>query len=81
MQVNPTYDKVQVGDLYTSGLGVRDNKSFWYYTSVVQSVQPVSKRFGKDDRIVNVQITSMVTGKVIDTGKDIWVSQLLKGLI
>jgi hypothetical protein len=47
---------------------------------------PIQKRFGKDDRIVTVKVETydMEQEKmrsVVDHKKQIWVSQLLKGLV
>ena len=78
---NPSYIDVKVGDKYVSFKSVTLT-----YVSTVLEVDSVSKRFGKDDRIVTVKVETydMEQGKmrsVVDHKKQIWVSQLLKGLV
>ena len=80
MNINPKFDKVQVSDQFISGLRTSGGKS-WFYISTVLSMEPISKRFGKDDRIVSVKIVTSDDGFVVDEKKSIWVSQLLKGLV
>jgi hypothetical protein len=76
---NPTFEEVKVGDRYISTLKMQNQKP-WFYVSTVLSVEPISMRFGKPDRIVSVKIETN-EGKVIDQEKKIWVSQLQKGLV
>ncbi len=75
MNINPTFDTVTVGDQFFifGGRG-------WFYFSTVLAVDPISKRFGKDDRIVRVRIVTS-DGTVVDHSKLIWVSQLRQGLV
>lgn len=80
MNLNPTFDQVQVGDQYASSLRTSGGKS-WIYISTVLSVEPISKRFGKDDRIVAVKIVTSDNDFVVEQKKSIWVSQLLQGLV
>jgi hypothetical protein len=70
--VNPNYKDVSVGDVY-----IPTEKT--PHTATVLSVENISDRFGKADRIVQVKIVSL-SGNVIDQKKSMWVSQLLKGL-
>jgi hypothetical protein len=77
--LNPLYDVVKVGDTYTSDISVLGERA-WFYISTVVSLDPVSKRFGKNDRIVRVNIITN-DGNVVDMNKPIWVSQLLAGLV
>ena len=79
MNINPTYDTVAVGDQFGSGVSTFGGRG-WYYISTVLAVNPVSKRFGKDDRIVQVRIQTS-DGSVTDHSKLIWVSQLRQGLV
>ena len=79
MNINPTYDTVAVGDQFSSGVSTFGGRG-WYYISTVLAVNPVSKRFGKDDRIVQVRIQTS-DGSVTDHSKLIWVSQLRQGLV
>ncbi len=79
MTINPTFDTVAVGDQFTSGLMTFGNRA-WMYITTVLSVDPVSKRFGKDDRIVRVSVVTS-DGTVVDSSKLIWVSQLRQGLV
>jgi hypothetical protein len=82
---NPSFQDVKVGDVYFSRDIHRFGDSLWIYVSTVLEVEPISKRFGKDDRIVAVKVESqdLQTGdrKTVDGKKKIWVSQLLKGLV
>lgn len=78
---NPSYIDVKVGDKYVSF-----KSDTLTYVSTVLEVDSVSKRFGKDDRIVTVRVETYdleqgKTRSVIDNKKKIWVSQLLKGLV
>ena len=75
--LNPTYQDVQVGDQYVSSARQFGN-CVWCYVSTVLSLGVVEKRFGKDNRVVNVQVTS-TTGQVVDETRPMWVSQLRKG--
>ena len=79
MNINPTYDTVAVGDQFGSGVSTFGGRG-WIYISTVLAVDPVSKRFGKDDRIVQVRIQTN-DGSVTDHSKLIWVSQLRQGLV
>ena len=79
MNINPTYDTVAVGDQFGRGVSTFGGRG-WYYISTVLAVNPVSKRFGKDDRIVQVRIQTS-DGSVTDHSKLIWVSQLRQGLV
>lgn len=82
---NPSYKDVKVGDRYLSKDIMRFRDSTWVYVSTVLEVEPISKRFGKDDRIVSVKVEAyeLATGetKPVDDKKKIWVSQLLQGLV
>lgn len=74
--INPTYDTVVVGDQFISDIetfGIRP------YISTVLAINPISKRFGKDDRIVNVRVQTE-EGTLIAKSRFIWVSQLREGL-
>ena len=75
MNFNPTFDQVQINDEYISCMETYNGRS-WFYISTVLSMEPISKRFGKDDRVVYVKITTN-DGDVVDEKKGIWVSQLL----
>ena len=79
MNVNPTFDTVAVGDQFISDIRTFGGRG-WLYISTVLAVDPISKRFGKDDRIVRVR-TVTSDGTVVDDSKSIWVSQLLQGLV
>lgn len=79
MNINPTFDIVAVGDQFGSGIATFGGRG-WFYISTVLAVDPISKRFGKDDRIVRVRIATS-DGAVVDDSKLIWVSQLLQGLV
>lgn len=79
MATNPTFDAVQVGDVFIGG-NVGTLMQGFHYTSQVLDVQPVSTRFGKPDRVVKVRIVSS-NGTVVDHSKLIWVSQLRQGLV
>jgi hypothetical protein len=79
MNINPTFDTVAVGDQFSSGISTFGGRG-WFYISTVLAVDPVSKRFGKDDRIVRVRIVTS-DGTVVDDSKLIWVSQLRQGLV
>jgi hypothetical protein len=74
--VNPSYEDVKISDVYLSTGAFKHN-----YVSTVLKIEPISKRFGKNDRIVAVKIQSWPEGNIIDHQKKIWVSQLLQGLI
>lgn len=82
---NPSYKDVKVGDKYISKDIMRFGDTTWVYVSTVLEVEPISKRFGEDDRVVSVKVESynLQTGetKTIDDKKKIWVSQLLQGLV
>jgi hypothetical protein len=82
---NPSYQNVKIGDVYVSKDLHKFGGKLWVYISTVLEVEPISKRFGKDDRIVSVKIETqdLQTGerKTVDAKKKIWVSQLLKGLV
>jgi hypothetical protein len=83
---NPSYIDVKVGDKYVGENIHRFGNYVWVYVSTVLEVDSVSKRFGKDDRIVTVRVETydLEQGKmrsVVDHKKQIWVSQLLKGLV
>ena len=82
---NPSYVDVKIGDIYISKDFHRFGDSLWVYVSTVLDVEPISKRFGKDDRIVSVKIETQdlqtAERKTVDEKKKIWVSQLLKGLV
>jgi len=82
---NPSYKDVKVGDRYLSKDIMRFRDSVWVYQSTVLEVEPISKRFGKDDRIVSVKVEAYELGtgetKQVDAKKKIWVSQLLQGLV
>lgn len=79
MQINPTFDTVAVGDQFGSGFTTFGGRA-WFYISTVLDVEPISKRFGKDDRIVRVRVETN-EGLVTDHSKLIWVSQLRAGLV
>ena len=79
MKINPTFDTVAVGDQFVSDIRTFDSRG-WFYISTVLAVEPVSKRFGKEDRIVRVH-TVTSDGSVVDDSKPMWVSQLLQGLV
>lgn len=83
---NPSYIDVKVGDRYVGKDIHRFGNVVWVYVSTVLEILPIEKRFGKDDRIVTVRVETydMEQGKmrwVVDNKKQIWVSQLLKGLV
>jgi hypothetical protein len=79
MQINPTFDTVVVGDQFRSGISTFGDRG-WFYISTVLAVDPISKRFGKDDRIVRVRVETN-EGLVTEHSKLIWVSQLRQGLV
>jgi hypothetical protein len=79
-KVNPSYLEVCVGDVFASNQIFSAFGRNWFYISTVIGLEDVSTRFGKPDRIVTVR-TATNEGKVIDTSKKIWVSQLLKGMV
>jgi hypothetical protein len=84
--INPSYIDVKVGDKYVGKDIHRFGNITWVYVSTVLEMLPIQKRFGKDDRIVTVKVETydMEQGKmrsVVDHKKQIWVSQLLKGLV
>jgi hypothetical protein len=79
VNINPTFDTVAVGDQFTSDISTFGGRG-WFYISTVLAVDPISKRFGKDDRIVRVRIVTS-DGTVVDHSKLIWVSQLRQGLV
>ena len=81
MNINPTFDTVVVGDQFFifGGRDATDGRG-WFYISTVLAVDPIGKRFGKDDRIVRVRIVTS-DGTVVDHSKLIWVSQLRQGLV
>jgi hypothetical protein len=76
---NPNYLDVKVGDTFTSSLRKGWKGDAFFYISTVLSVNDVSNRFGKPDRVVKVKIATS-GGKLVDT-KLIWVSQLLDGCV
>ena len=82
---NPSYQNVKVGDVYVSKDLHNFGGKLWVYISTVLEVEPISKRFGKDDRVVSVKIETQdlqtAERKTVDEKKKIWVSQLLKGLV
>jgi hypothetical protein len=83
---NPSYIDVKVGDKYVGKDIHRFGNITWVYISTVLEMLPIQKRFGKDDRIVTVKVETydMEQEKmrsVVDHKKQIWVSQLLKGLV
>ncbi len=78
VKINPTYKEVSVNDEYVSHLSTWNGRS-WFKISRVLKVEPKSTRFGKPDKIVHVEIRTN-EGRVTDTSKPIWVSQLLQGL-
>lgn len=83
---NPSYIDVKVGDRYVGKNIHRVGNVTWVYVSTVLAVGPVEKRFGKDDKVVTVRVETydMEQGKmrsVVDNKKQIWVSQLLQGLV
>ena len=79
MTINPTLDQVQAGDQFGSDLKSVKGRS-WVYVSTVLSVEPMTKRFGKQDRIVKVCIKTS-DGYIVDNSKLIWFSQLALGLV
>ena len=79
MNINPTFDTVAVGDQFCSDISTFGGRG-WFYISTVLAVDPVGKRFGKDDRIVRVR-TQTSDGLITDHSKLIWVSQLRQGLV
>jgi hypothetical protein len=79
VNTNPTFDTVAVGDQFGSGISTFGGRG-WFYISTVLAVDPISKRFGKDDRIVRVR-TQTSDGLVTAHSKLIWVSQLRQGLV
>jgi len=72
--VRPSYQDVKVGDVYISSLPI-------IRVSTVLSLEPISTRFNKPDRIVTVKIVAFASGNLVDEKKKIWVSQLLQGLV
>ena len=83
---NPSYIDVKVGDKYVGKNIHRLGDNSWVYVSTVLEMLPIQKRFGEDDRIVTVKVETydMEQGKmrsVVDHKKQIWVSQLLQGLV
>lgn len=79
-KVNPSFTDVKIGDLYYTGMIFSLGGHTWAYISTVLDMEDISTRFGKPDRIVTVRVETNA-GKVIDTSKKIWVSQLLQGLV
>ena len=79
MNINPTFDIVAVGDQFGSDISTFGGRG-WFNISTVLAVDPISKRFGKDDRVVRVRIVTS-DGIVVDDSKLIWVSQLRQGLV
>ncbi len=82
---NPSYQNVKVGDVYVSKDLYNFGGKVWVYISTVLELEPISKRFSKDDRVVSVKVETqdLQTGerKTVDHKKKIWVSQLLQGLV
>jgi hypothetical protein len=79
VNINPTFDTVAVGDQFVSGISTMGGCS-WFYISTVLEVEPIRKRFGKDDRVVRVRIVSS-GGTVVDDSKLMWVSRLHQGFV
>ena len=79
-KTNPSFSDVRIGDVFTSNQIFSAGGHYWFYISTVINMEDVSTRFGKPDRIVSVR-TVTNDGKVVDTNKKIWVSQLLQGLV
>ena len=79
ISLNPTYDTVAVGDQFSSDVTVFGG-SGRFYISTVLAVDPISRRFGKEDRVVRVRVQTN-DGTVVDSSKEIWVSQLRQGLV
>ena len=82
--INPTLDTVSVGDKFIGG-NIGTIKNGFAYESFVLKVQPISMRYGKDDRILQVCVRSVnldgSVRNVIDHSKLIWWSDLNKGLV
>ena len=83
---NPSYIDVKVGDRYVGKNIHRFGNVTWVYVSTVLEMLPIQKRFGKDDRVVTVRVETYDIEQakmrsVVDNKKQIWVSQLLKGLV
>ena len=78
-QENPTYENVKVGDKFHSDARHGNKQYTSDYISTVVGIKPISKRFGKPDRVVIVNIVS--GNYTVDTNKHIWVSQLRNGLV
>ena len=79
MAINPSYDKVIIGDQFTSDIHTFGSRG-WFYISTVLGIDPIGERFGKADRVVRVRIQTS-DGHVVDSSRAIWVSQLLQGLV
>ena len=77
--LNPSYDQVQIGDQYMGGNSGTFTAGFMYISTVL-SVDEIGTRFGNPDRIVTVRVES-TRGTLVDASKQIWVSQLLRGLV
>lgn len=77
---NPNYLDVKVGDTFTSSLRKGWYGDAFFYVSTVLSLEDVSKRFGKPDRVVKVKVATS-DGTLVDNTKSIWVSQLLEGCV
>lgn len=77
--LNPSYDTVKVGDTYLGGHSGTFAAGFMYVSTVL-AVGEIGTRFGNPDRIVTVRIESS-RGTLVDASKNIWVSQLLRGLV
>lgn len=78
MENKYSLNQVQPGQQFQSSVYWHNGEPCWYVSTVL-SVQPVSKRFAKPDRIVEVQVKTN-TGIVIDSCKQLWYSQLQQGL-
>ena len=81
---NPSMERVVEGDKFIGGNFATVTSGF-AYESVVLKVYPIEKRFGNDDRIVEVCVRSInLDGSVrgiVDYSKLIWYSHLAKGLV
>ena len=81
---NPTLEQVEKGDKFIGG-NLDTLLAGFAYESVVLDAEDIRRRFGKDDRIVTVRIRSVdLDGNerhVVDHKKQIWWSDLSKGLV
>ena len=79
--LNPgaTLENVRVGDVFMSSFN-RAGEYTWWNESEVLEVGKMETRFGKPDRVLTVKIVTN-SGRVIDKKKQIWFSQLRKGLV